>query len=206
MRRIKRLDPNAPTGQGELFDCWRYFTVFTDSPFILEQAEAQHRGHAIIEQINADLIDGRRGMIIWVRLPEYVCCLDHDPLARESRWLEMARPAGVEPATFGSVDQRSIQLSYGRTPVRLLGQIRSPDKSAIPGSCRRGGNPEADGEVSGAGALAVTARQRDPEQDEPGNGDRHPEPFVSRERYVRDARDHQREDPDAPCCGRLDER
>ena len=51
VRRVKRLDPNAPTGQGELFDCWRYFAVFTDSPFILVQAEAQHRGHAIIEQI-----------------------------------------------------------------------------------------------------------------------------------------------------------
>lgn len=26
----------------------------------------------------------------------------------------MARPAGVEPAAFGSGNQRSIQLSYGR--------------------------------------------------------------------------------------------
>ena len=26
----------------------------------------------------------------------------------------MARPAGLEPAAFGSGDQRSIQLSYGR--------------------------------------------------------------------------------------------
>ena len=58
VRRVKRLDPQASPGQGELFDCWRYFAVFTDSPFILEQAEIQHRGHAIIEQINADLIDG----------------------------------------------------------------------------------------------------------------------------------------------------
>jgi hypothetical protein len=58
VRRVKRLDPHAHTGQGELFPRYRYFAVFTDSPFILEQAEAQHRGHAIIEQINADLIDG----------------------------------------------------------------------------------------------------------------------------------------------------
>ena len=58
VRRVKRLDPQASPGQGELFDCWRYFAVFTDSPFILEQAGAHHRGHAIIEQVNADLIDG----------------------------------------------------------------------------------------------------------------------------------------------------
>ncbi|MFV2103626.1 hypothetical protein [Micromonospora sp. LOL_024] len=30
----------------------------TDSPFTLIQAEAQHRAHANIEQVNADLISG----------------------------------------------------------------------------------------------------------------------------------------------------
>jgi hypothetical protein len=39
-------------------DIARYHAVFTDSPFVLTQAEAQHRGHAIIEQVNADLIAG----------------------------------------------------------------------------------------------------------------------------------------------------
>jgi hypothetical protein len=58
VRRVKRLGSQADTGQGEVSPVWRYHAVFTDSPFILEQAEAQHRGHTVIEQINADLIDG----------------------------------------------------------------------------------------------------------------------------------------------------
>jgi hypothetical protein len=59
VRRVKRLaDPDQIPGQGELFDQYRYHAVFTDSPFVLEQAEAHHRGHAVIEQVNAELIDG----------------------------------------------------------------------------------------------------------------------------------------------------
>jgi hypothetical protein len=58
VRRVKRLDPNAHTGQGELLPQYRYFAVFTDSPLVLQQAETRHRGHAIIKGINADLIDG----------------------------------------------------------------------------------------------------------------------------------------------------
>ena len=58
VRRVKRLDHRQVVGQGELVPAWRYHAVFTDSPYILTQAEAHHRGHAVIEQVNADLIDG----------------------------------------------------------------------------------------------------------------------------------------------------
>jgi hypothetical protein len=58
VRRVKHLNPAAACGQDEIFPLYRYHPVFTDSPFHLVQAEAQHRDHAIIEQVNADLIDG----------------------------------------------------------------------------------------------------------------------------------------------------
>ncbi|MCL9758420.1 IS1380 family transposase [Frankia sp. AiPa1] len=58
VRRVKALNPKANPGQGDLFPTWRHHAVFTDSPFTLQQAEAQHRDHAIIEQVNADLING----------------------------------------------------------------------------------------------------------------------------------------------------
>ncbi|CCK53257.1 Transposase [Mycobacterium canettii CIPT 140060008] len=59
VRRVRDLAPRATTeNQGELFAAYRYHAMFTDSPFELAQAESQHRGHAIIEQVFADLADG----------------------------------------------------------------------------------------------------------------------------------------------------
>ncbi|NLU80263.1 IS1380 family transposase, partial [Micromonospora sp. HNM0581] len=58
VRRIRRNDPNQAPGQEELLPAHRYHAVLTDSPFTLVQAESQHRQHAVIEQINADLIAG----------------------------------------------------------------------------------------------------------------------------------------------------
>ena len=59
MRRVRRLDNHKVSeGQDELFATYRYHAVFTDSPFQLDQAEPQHRGHAIIEQVFADLFTG----------------------------------------------------------------------------------------------------------------------------------------------------
>jgi DDE family transposase len=58
VRRVRRLTPQVAAGQTELTRAWRYHAVFTDSPFGMLQAEADHRDHAIIEQLNAELIDG----------------------------------------------------------------------------------------------------------------------------------------------------
>jgi len=58
VRRVRDLNKQAAAGQGELFPAWRYHAVFTDSPFELAQAEGQHRDHAIVEQVFADVTSG----------------------------------------------------------------------------------------------------------------------------------------------------
>ena len=69
---VKRLNPSSSTTrtsrtsktssgaaeQGELFSLYLYHCVFTDSPLTLVQAETDHRGQAIIEQVHADLRSG----------------------------------------------------------------------------------------------------------------------------------------------------
>ena len=61
VRRVRDANPDhvAPNAQGELFPVWRHHAVFTDSPRPMLAAEADHRRHAIIEQVIADLGSGR---------------------------------------------------------------------------------------------------------------------------------------------------
>jgi Transposase DDE domain group 1 len=58
VRRVRDLTRQAGAGQEELFPVWRYHAVFTDSPFALVQAEGQHRDHAVVEQVFADVTSG----------------------------------------------------------------------------------------------------------------------------------------------------
>ena len=60
VRRVRDQNPEhqVPDGQGELFPAWRHHAVFTNSPLVMLQAEADHRRHAIIEQVIADLKNG----------------------------------------------------------------------------------------------------------------------------------------------------
>ncbi len=58
VRRVRDLNRKAAEGQDELFRLWRYHAICTDPPFELIQAESQHRDHAIVEQVFADLTSG----------------------------------------------------------------------------------------------------------------------------------------------------
>jgi hypothetical protein len=60
VRRVRDQNPDhlVANEQGELFPAWRHHAVFTDSPLVMLQAEADHRRHAIIEQVIADLKTG----------------------------------------------------------------------------------------------------------------------------------------------------
>jgi hypothetical protein len=58
VRRIPELGPRADRDQPGLFDLWRHHAFFTTTdPVIADTvaADKAHRGHAIIEQVHADL-------------------------------------------------------------------------------------------------------------------------------------------------------
>jgi hypothetical protein len=80
VRRVRDLNKQA-AGQDELFPAWRYHAVLTDSPVELVQAEGQHRDHAIVEQVFADVTSGPLA-----HMPSGVC-------AANAAWLSIAAMA-----------------------------------------------------------------------------------------------------------------
>jgi hypothetical protein len=55
VRRIPDLNHHAKAGQATLFETWRFHGFFTTSTMDTVAADRTHRGHAIIEQVHADL-------------------------------------------------------------------------------------------------------------------------------------------------------
>lgn len=104
VRRIRRDDPQQVPGQEELLPSYRYHAVFTDSPYTLVQAEAQHRGHAIIEQVNADLIAGPLAHLPSGRFAAndawLVCAAIAHNLTRAAGHLASAAYGSARPATI----------------------------------------------------------------------------------------------------------
>jgi hypothetical protein len=121
VRRVKRLNPKeVGPGQGELFAQYRHHGVFTDSPLTMLQAEIAHRGHAIVEQVIADL---------------KASALAHLPsgsFAANSAWLVLAaiafnltRAAGTIASVFhAKATTATIRKQLIAVPARLASSAR----------------------------------------------------------------------------------
>jgi hypothetical protein len=108
VRRVRDLNKKAGAGQDELFPVWRYHAVFTDSPFGLIQAEGQHRGHAVVEQVFADVTSGP---------------LAHMPsgaFAANAAWLSIAAMAHNLVRAAGALASRPFAKARGATIRRDL--------------------------------------------------------------------------------------
>jgi hypothetical protein len=123
VRRVRRLNPVSKTGdeQADLFTTWRYHAVFTDSPRSMLTAEAQHRGHAIIEQVIADLKNGPLAHLPSGRFDAnaawLVCAAMAFNLTRAAGALASARHAKATTAT--------IRAELINVPARLARTART---------------------------------------------------------------------------------
>jgi Transposase DDE domain group 1 len=118
VRRVRDLTKQA--GQGELFPVWRYHAVFTDSPFELVQAEGQHRDHAVVEQVFADVTSGP---------------LAHMPsgmFAANAAWLAIAAMAHNLLRAAGALASLPFAKSPGRDHPPRPDRRRRPHRPAWP--------------------------------------------------------------------------
>ena len=120
VRRVRRLNPAAADGQGELFPGYRHHAVFTDSPLPLLQAEACHRGHAIVEQVIADLKGGPLG-----HLPSGSFTANAAWLVCAAIAFNLTRAAGCLASTFhAKATTATIQAQLITVPGRLARSAR----------------------------------------------------------------------------------
>ncbi len=116
VRRVRRLNPiSVPAGQGEMFAVYRYHAVFTDSTESMLTAEATHRDHAIIEQVNADLKDSALA-----HLPSGVFTANAAWLVCAAIAHNLTRAAGTLASTFHArARTATIRAQLINTPARI---------------------------------------------------------------------------------------
>ncbi len=120
-RLIVRRVPDAnPDHQNPLFTVYRYHAVFTNSPLPMLEAESAHRGHAIVEQVIADLKSGPLAHLpsgkFWANSAWLVCAAIAFNLTRTAGVLASAFHA---KATTGTIRAQLINV-----PGRLARSAR----------------------------------------------------------------------------------
>ena len=118
MRRVRRL--NTTPGQDELVPGYRYHAVFTNTPLPMVRAEHCHRGHAIVEQVIADL---KQGPI--AHLPSGSFTANGAWLVCAAMAFNLTRAAGCLASAFhAKATTGTIRAQLMITPARIASSAR----------------------------------------------------------------------------------
>lgn len=118
VRRVKRLNQNAKQGQETLFDTYRHHAFITNSTLSTVEADRRHRGHAVIEQVIAELKNGPLA-----RLPS-------GRFGANAAWLQLAviafnlSRAAAHAAGMATARMATILARIIRVPGRLASRAR----------------------------------------------------------------------------------
>lgn len=120
VRRVRRLNDHPNADQGELFRTWRYHAVFTNSPLSMLDAEAAHRGHAIVEQVISELKNGPIA-----HLPSSHFWANSAWLACAAMAFNLTRAAGTLASSFHARARlATIRTQLINVPARLARSAR----------------------------------------------------------------------------------
>jgi hypothetical protein len=134
VRRVRALSKQAARGQDELFSAWRYHAVLTDSPFEMIQAEEDHRDHAVIEQVFADLYDGPLA-----HLPSGVFNANAAWLVAAAMAHNLLRDAGT---LAGRPHAKARTATIRRDLVTVAARTARRGRGTSPSTCPKPGNRE----------------------------------------------------------------
>ena len=117
---VRRVPDINPANQNPLFTVYRHHAVFTNSPLPMLQAESDHRGHAIVEQVIADLKNGPLAHLpsgkFWANSAWLVCA---------TMAFNLTRTAGALASTFHArATTGTIRAQLISVPGRLARSAR----------------------------------------------------------------------------------
>ena len=117
---VRRVPDLNPANQSELFTVYRYHAVFTNTPLPMLAAEAAHRGHAIVEQVIADLKNGPLAHLPSASFPANNAWLVCAAIA-----FNLTRAAGTLASTFhAKATTGTIRAHLITVPARLARSAR----------------------------------------------------------------------------------
>lgn len=120
VRRIPELNMKAGDGQATLFDTHRFHAFFTTSDLDTVTADKTHRGHAIIEQVNADLKNSALA-----HLPSGVFTANAAWLVLAVMSFNLTRAAGtITGPTLAKATTATIRRKIISIPARIASSAR----------------------------------------------------------------------------------